>query len=42
MCRLMHMPRSTYYAWTHRAETPTQARRRALAAEVTKEFTDSR
>jgi putative transposase len=42
MCRLMHMPRSTYYAWTHRAETPTQARRRALAAEVTKEFNNSR
>ena len=38
MCRLMRVPRSTYYAWTHRAETPTQARRRALAAEVAKEF----
>src|SRR3954465_8129122 len=24
MCRLMHVPRSTYYAWTHRAETPTR------------------
>jgi putative transposase len=42
MCRLMRVPRSTYYAWTNRAETPTQARRRALAAEVTKEFEASR
>jgi putative transposase len=42
MCRLMHVPRSTYYAWTHRAETPTRARRRALALEVTKEFNNSR
>ena len=42
MCRLMHVPRSTYYAWTHRAETPTRARRRALAAEVATEFDDSR
>jgi len=31
-----------YYAWTHRAETPTQARRRTLAAEVATEFDDSR
>jgi hypothetical protein len=42
MCRLIRAPRSTYYAWTHRAETPTQARRRALAAETTQEFDDSR
>jgi putative transposase len=42
MCRLMTVPRSTYYAWTHRAETPTQARRRTLAAEVATEFDDSR
>ena len=42
MCRLMRVPRSTYYAWTHRAETPTQARRRALAAEIAREFDDSR
>ena len=38
----MNVPRSSYYAWTNRAETPTQARRRALATEVAKEFTDSR
>jgi putative transposase len=42
MCRLMHVPRSTYYAWTHRAETPTQARRRTLAAEIAREFEASR
>jgi putative transposase len=42
MCRLMNVPRSTYYAWTNRAETKTQGRRRVLAAQVAKEFTDSR
>ena len=42
MCRLLKVARSTYYAWTHRAETPTQARRRALAGEVTAEFESSR
>jgi putative transposase len=42
MCALLKVPRSSYYAWTHRAETPTQARRRALAVEVAKEFTNSR
>jgi putative transposase len=42
MCALLRVPRSSYYAWTHRAETPTQARRRALAAEVTREFNNSR
>src|SRR3954463_6903387 len=42
MCALLRVPRSSYYAWTHRAETPTRARRRALAAEVAKEFDASR
>ncbi|MBM7808088.1 transposase-like protein [Geodermatophilus bullaregiensis] len=42
MCRFMGVPRSTYYAWTNRAETPTQARRRALAVEVAAEFKASR
>ena len=42
MCRLMHVPRSTYYAWINRAETPTQARRRTLAVEVAAEFDTSR
>src|SRR4051794_11500955 len=42
MCRLMHVPHSTYYAWINRAETPPQARRRVLTAEVVTEFTNSR
>jgi putative transposase len=42
MCRLMNVPRSSYYAWTNKAETPTQARRRALAGEVAQEFKNSR
>src|SRR3954466_1623784 len=42
MCRLLQVPRSSFYAWTTRVETPTRARRRALAVEVAKEFTDSR
>ena len=42
MCRLLGVPRSSFYAWTTRAESPTQARRRTLAVEVAKEFTDSR
>src|SRR4051812_36854380 len=42
MCALLRVPRSSYYAWTHRAETPTQARRRALAVGVAAEFTNSR
>ena len=42
MCRLLRVPRSSFYAWTNRAETPTQARRRALAAAITAEFAASR
>jgi putative transposase len=42
MCRLLRVPRSSFYAWTNRAETPTQARRRALAVEVATEFDASR
>jgi len=42
MCRLLRVPRSSYYAWTHRAETPTRARRRALEVEVAQEFDASR
>jgi ABC transport system ATP-binding/permease protein len=42
MCRLMGVARSTYYAWANRAETPAQARRRALAVEVAAEFEASR
>jgi putative transposase len=42
MCRLLRVPHSSYYAWTHRVETPTRARRRALAAVIAQEFDDSR
>src|SRR5688500_17515961 len=42
MCRLLRVPRSSFYAWTNRVETPTQARRRTLAAEVAAEFDASR
>jgi putative transposase len=38
MCRLLNVPRSSFYAWTHRVESPTRARRRALAVEVAAEF----
>ncbi|MGY4771225.1 hypothetical protein ACXC9Q_30315 [Kribbella sp. CWNU-51] len=34
MRRLLRVPRSSYYAWRHRAETPTTARRRVLAEQV--------
>jgi putative transposase len=42
MCRLLRVPRSSFYAWANRVETPTQARRRALAAAITDEFAASR
>jgi putative transposase len=42
MCRLLRVPRSSFYAWANRVETPTQARRRALAAAITAEFAASR
>src|SRR4051794_721860 len=42
MCRLLKVPRSSFYAWANRVETPTQARRRALAAAITAEFESSR
>jgi putative transposase len=34
MCRLLDVPRSSFYAWRNRAETPSAARRRELAAHV--------
>ena len=37
MCRLLHVPRSSFYAWTNRVETPTQARRRTLSAAIAAE-----
>jgi putative transposase len=42
MCRQLRVPRSSFYAWANRVETPTQARRRALAAAITDEFAASR
>jgi len=42
MCRLLRVPRSSFYAWTNRVETPTQTRRRLLAIEVAEEFEASR
>jgi hypothetical protein len=42
MCRLLKVPRSSFYAWANRAETPTRARRRALAAAISAEFEASR
>jgi transposase InsO family protein len=42
MCELLGVPRSSYYAWRSRAETPTAARRRVLAAQVRRVFHSSR
>ncbi len=42
MCRLLQVPRSSFYAWRNRTETPTQARRRELARQVQRVFTESR
>ena len=42
MCDLLGVARSSFYAWRNRVETATQARRRALAAQVQRVFDDSR
>jgi transposase InsO family protein len=42
MCDLLGVARSSFYAWRNRVETPTQARRRALAAQVQRVFDGSR
>jgi putative transposase len=42
MCRLLRVPRSSFYAWRNRVETPTAARRRALGIEVRRVFDESR
>jgi putative transposase len=38
MCALLNVPRSSFYAWRHRAETPSAARRRQLAVEASRVF----
>jgi putative transposase len=38
MCRLLGVPRSSFYAWRNKAETATAARRRELAAHVRRVF----
>jgi hypothetical protein len=42
MCRMLHVARSSYYAWRDRTETPTAARRRELAEQITRIFDESR
>jgi hypothetical protein len=42
MCRLLRVPRSTFYAWRHHVDTATLARRRELAGHVRRVFTASR
>jgi transposase InsO family protein len=42
MCRMLGVPRSSFYAWRNQAETVTAARRRDLAARIQRIFTDSR
>jgi transposase InsO family protein len=42
MCALLNVPRSSFYAWRHRAETPTAARRRQLAIETRRVFAGGR
>jgi putative transposase len=42
MCRLVKVPRSSFYAWRNRAETASAARRRVLAAQVQRVFAAGR
>ena len=42
MCRLLNVPRSSFYAWRGRVETTAGARRRVLAVHVTRVFEASR
>jgi putative transposase len=38
MCRLLRVPRSSFYAWRDKSETATAARRRELAVQVRRVF----
>ena len=42
MCQVLSVPRSSFYAWRNRAETPTAARRRELAVQVRRVFDKGR
>ncbi len=42
MCRLLGVPRSSFYAWRDRAETATAARRRQLAVHLRRVFDEGR
>jgi transposase InsO family protein len=42
MCGLLGVPRSSFYAWRNRVESPTAARRRELGTQVRRVFTASR
>jgi putative transposase len=42
MCRLLQVPRSSFYAWRNRAESPSAARRRELAVHVRRVFAAGR
>ena len=42
MCRLLGVPRSSFYAWCDRAETATSVRRRRLSALVSEAFAAGR
>lgn len=42
MCRLLRVPRSSFYAWRNRVETAGQARRRELAVQVARVFAAGR
>ena len=42
MCRLLGVPRSSFYAWRNRAGTVTAARRRELAVQVRRAFEQGR
>lgn len=42
MCRLLRVPRSSFYAWATRVESATAARRRELGTAISVEFEASR